>query len=88
MHRQPDKQTDMPLNILIAPDTFLYSTKFHPRTPQSKAILIHVNSTDYPLAFLKCTLNIFYIGYHKYTPLYVSVKHCLKILYISEEIGY
>ena len=48
MDRQTDKCTDITLYILV--DILHHSTKLHLCTPsQSKAILAHVNSTDYPL---------------------------------------
>ena len=73
--RQPDRSTDMLLCILVAPETLLHSAKFQPCNPwQSKVILIHVNSTDYPLTCLICTLKISCIGYHKYTPFHIFCK--------------
>ena len=53
---QTDRHTYVLLCTLVAPDTLLQSAKFHLCTPfQSKVILTHVNSTDYPLAGLNCT---------------------------------
>ena len=40
--------------------------------------LIHVNSTNYPLDGLKCTLWLSCFGYHKYTPYIYAYKTLLK----------
>ena len=89
MHRQTGKCTDMLLYILVASDTLHHSAKFQPSTSfQSKIILSHVNSSDYPLAGLKHTSKFSSTGYHKNTPYIHAYKTLLKIFNISGEIGF
>ena len=67
----------MLLCIIASPDTLHHSTKFHPCTPsQSKVIVTHVNSTDYPLAGLNAPHNSPVLAITS-TPPYIDVYKTL-----------
>ena len=71
---------------MVAPDITYHSTKFQFNIiPLSKVILTHVNSTYTP-SWSKTHPTTSHIGYHKYTPKYMPIKHCQNIDYQSRNI--
>ena len=72
IYRHTDRHMDKPPNIIIALEFLHHSTKLQSYNPsQSKVILTHVNSTNYPVNGLKCILTLCHFGYHKYTPSHI-----------------